>query len=134
MAAETSGPPAPKKARRSTPLSRVTAEERAKQFKTELYADGGVLFCRYCDHSIDLTRIDTVKDHLKSKKHSARKQAKQSKSSSTSVGASTSRQATLGTVLTSKELRREFVLENVHIHRYSPGKNRQNTSVFREVL
>ena len=62
------------KARRSTPLVRVTAEDGAKQFKTELYADVGVLFCRYCDHSLDFTHIDTVKDHLKSKKHATRKQ------------------------------------------------------------
>ena len=58
--------PAPKKARRCTPLARVTAEDRARQFKTELYADDGVLFCHYCDHSLDFTRVDMVKDHLKS--------------------------------------------------------------------
>ena len=104
--------PLPKKARRSTPLVRVTAEDRAKQFKTKLYADDRVLFYRYCDHSFDFTRIDTVKDHLKSKKHTTRKQAKESNSSSTSLcGPSTSRQATLGTVLKSKDLREEFVLD-----------------------
>ena len=51
MAAERAEEPVRKKARRCTPLARVTAEDRAKQFKTELYADGGVLFCRFCDHS-----------------------------------------------------------------------------------
>ena len=58
--------PRAKKAKRSAPLTRVTAEERARQFKDDLYADGGVLFCRFCEHSIDFTRVDTVKDHLKS--------------------------------------------------------------------
>ena len=71
-------PPALKKARRSAPASRVSAEERAKQFK-DLYADGGVLFCSYCDHSVDYVHIDTIKNHLKSKKHCQRKASKQSK-------------------------------------------------------
>ena len=39
--------PRAKKAKRSAPLTRVTAEERARQFKDDLYADGGVLFCRF---------------------------------------------------------------------------------------
>ena len=92
MAAERAEEPVRKKPRRSTPVARITAEDRARQFKAELYADGGVLFCRYCDHSLDFTRIDTVKDHLKSKKHATRKQAKESKSSGTSLcGPSTSR-------------------------------------------
>ena len=46
--------PAAKKAKRSAPLSRVTAKERKKQFKTEFNADGGVLFCRFCEHSSTL--------------------------------------------------------------------------------
>ena len=46
--------PQAKKAKRSAPLTRVTAEERSRQFKNDLYADGGVLF---------------LKDLLKSKKH-----------------------------------------------------------------
>ena len=57
-------PPAVKKARRSAPAYRVSAEERAKQFK-DLYADSGVLFCSYCDHSVDVVCINTIKDHLK---------------------------------------------------------------------
>ena len=60
--------PAPKKAKRSAPAARVSAEERAKQFKEDLYSDSGVLFCTYCEHSIDFVRLDTIKDHLKSKK------------------------------------------------------------------
>ena len=49
----------------------------------DLYMDGGVLFCKYCEHSIDYVRIyiyiDTIKDHLKSKKHASRKEAKLAK-------------------------------------------------------
>ena len=73
--------PTAKKAKRSAPLSRVTAEEGAKQFKTDFYADGGVHFCRFCEHSVDFTRLDTVKDHLMSKKHGAKKEACNAKSS-----------------------------------------------------
>ena len=44
----------------------VSAEERAKRFKEDLYPDGGVPFCRFCEHSVDFVRVDTIKDHLKS--------------------------------------------------------------------
>ena len=68
-----SAPPLAKKAKRSAPLTRLTAEERAKQFPEDLYADGGMLFFLlfppFCEHSVDFTHVDTVKDHLKSKKH-----------------------------------------------------------------
>ena len=52
---------AAKKAKRSAPLSRVTAKEREKQFKTEFNADEaeGVLFCRFCEHSVNFTHADT---------------------------------------------------------------------------
>ena len=66
---------------RSAPLSRITAEEREKQFNTDFYADGGVLFCRFCEHSVDFTRVDTVKDHLKINKHAAKKEARKAKNS-----------------------------------------------------
>ena len=38
-----SGPP-PKKAKKSTPLLKVTAEAQASQFAEDFYADGGILF------------------------------------------------------------------------------------------
>ena len=69
-------PPLPKKGKRSVLISRATAEERARQFESNLYSNGGVLFCRFCEHSVDFTLVDTVKDHLKSKKHAAKKEAK----------------------------------------------------------
>ena len=50
---------AAKEAKRSASLSRVTAKEREKQFKTEFNADGGVLCCRFCEHSVDFTPVDT---------------------------------------------------------------------------
>ena len=79
-----------------------------------------------------------MKDHLKSKKHATRKQAKESKSSSTSLcGPSTSWQATLGTVLKSKDLREEFVLDYLKMCTLADiplEKNKQNTPIFREAL
>ena len=37
------GSPSAKKAKRSAAVLRVSVEERAKQFKEDFYADGGVL-------------------------------------------------------------------------------------------
>ena len=68
-----------KMANRRAHISRVSAEERAKQFNDDVHADGGVLFCKYCAHSIDFKCIDIIKDHLKSKKHCAKKCSQQSK-------------------------------------------------------
>lgn len=99
------GPNPAKKSRRSAPVSRVTAEERAKQFSSELYAEGGILFCKFCDHSLDFVRVDTIKDHLKSKKHLRRKDSKEATSSSAA------KQLTIKTVIKSKDLREEFVLD-----------------------
>ena len=47
------GPSSAKKQKRSAPVARVSAEDKAKQFKEDLYADGKVLFCKYCQYSID---------------------------------------------------------------------------------
>ena len=37
-----------KKQKSTTRMARVTAEESGKQFKEDLYADGKMLFCKYC--------------------------------------------------------------------------------------
>ena len=90
--------PRAKRAKRSAPVSRVSAEERAKQFQDELYAESGVLFCKYCEHSVDRLR----------------KGSKLGKAeSSTQDRPSTSRQVTLSSVVKSKDLREEFVLDYV---------------------
>ena len=72
-----------------------------------------MLFCRFCEHSVDFTRVDTVKDHLKSKKHAAKKEARKAKNSS-SDAPSTSRQMTLGTVVKSRDLRAELLTEHAY--------------------
>ena len=109
-----------KKRKRSTPVSRVAAGEQAKQFSDDLYAVQEVLFCRFCSHSLDYTRVDTLKDHLKSKKHLSKKEAHQKQGA---TGASTSKQ-TLGTLMKSKHMRENFILdllEDVHCCRYPSG-------------
>ena len=65
----------------STAVKKVSVEEQAKQFKEDLYVDGGILFCKYCQHSVDYVRVDTTKDHLLSKKHLSRKEKDDSCSS-----------------------------------------------------
>ena len=68
-------------------------------FQEDLYADGGVLFCKFCEHCIDFVRVNTIKDHLKSQKHVSRKQSKLS-----TAGSSSSRQVTLSTVVKAKDM------------------------------
>ena len=97
----------PAKKHRASPVARITAKERVKQFPSELYEDGGILFCRFCDHSIDLVRIDTIKDHLKSKKHKQRRDIKEAESS----GETRPVQVTLTTISKSKDVREEFILD-----------------------
>ena len=63
-------------AKRQHGLLRVCASERAKQFLADTYCDGDVLFCKFCQHSLDYVRVDTVKDHMLSKKHVANKELK----------------------------------------------------------
>ena len=60
----TEGPPPAKRGRHSTPVLRVTAEERVKQFSEDLYCDDSILFCKFRDHSVDYVRVDTIKDEI----------------------------------------------------------------------
>ena len=79
-----------------------------------MYSDGGVLFCQFCAHSVDYTRIDTIKDHVKSKKHLANKEAKRQRDAAGTASSSTcTRQTTLGAMMKSKDLRESFVLDFV---------------------
>ena len=57
-----------------------------------------------------LTCVDTVNDHLKSKKHAAKKKAWKAKNSSSDAH-STSRQMALTMVVKSRDFRSEFVLD-----------------------
>ena len=98
--------PQAKMAKRSTLVS-LTAEERIKQYPVDFYADGGVLFCRFCEHSIDFTHLDTVKNHIKSfiKRSSRKREWKE--------GASSSKQLALSICIKSEDLRERFVLDYI---------------------
>ena len=98
--------------KRKRPLTNVTAAERERQFPNDLYEDSGVLFCRVCVHSLDFTWIDTVKDHLKSKKHLRQSEIDRVKRASGS--GPTKCQATLDKVFAgtkSKVMRENFILD-----------------------
>ena len=49
--------------------SRISAADRGRDFKDDFYCEEGMLFCRFCHHSVDHVRKDTIKDHTSSKKH-----------------------------------------------------------------
>ena len=72
--------------------------------------DGEVLFCHYSKHSINFIRVDMIKDHLRSMQHVANKEKKVNR-----AGASSSQQVTLSTVLKSKDVRQEFILDYVKL-------------------
>ena len=49
----TSRPPPTKKSKRGANAPRVSASERVKKFSEHPYTDGGVLFCKFCNHSMN---------------------------------------------------------------------------------
>ena len=95
------------KVKRMPPVVTVTAEARAQQFE-DFYADNNVLFCKYCQHSLDYTRVDTLKDHLQAKKHTKRKDEVLSRGK-----AAAPKQQTLTSFVKSSDLRKEFTLDFV---------------------
>lgn len=103
--------------KRKRPPTNVTAIDRVRQFPQELYADNNILFCKVCVHSIDFTRLDTVRDHFKSKKHLTRRHAAESRKQAQAAqpsGSGNVRQTTLNTAFAgsnSKTLREEFILD-----------------------
>lgn len=53
--------------------AKITARDRAKELGNDFYEDGGVMFCKVCQHSVDYVRRQTALDHLKSVRHKNRK-------------------------------------------------------------
>ena len=63
----------------SKKLKIMSLLDRVEEFKEEMYADGRNV-CRwkyndfkFCQHSIDYTRVHTIKSHLITEKHQANK-------------------------------------------------------------
>ena len=86
---------------RAIPVAKVTTKEQARQFSSDFYENGGTLFCRFCEHSLDFVRINTIKDHLVSQKHNRNKDKKEAGSS----------QPVQHTLTKSKYLREECILD-----------------------
>ncbi len=55
--------------------AKITALDRAKEFGNDFYEDGGIMFCKSCQHSVDYLRRQTALEHLKSTRHKNRKQS-----------------------------------------------------------
>lgn len=53
--------------------TKITARDRAKELGNDFYEDGGVMFCKVCQHSVDYLRRQTALEHLKSIRHKNRK-------------------------------------------------------------
>ena len=66
----------------------ISARDRVKQFGDAFHADNNVLFCSLCNKTIDHIRLQTIKDHVGSKRH-------QEQLSHTSSDSSNKRQKTI---------------------------------------
>ena len=67
---------APPKRKKMTPVSKICAKARVEQFTYDFYAEDNMLFCKFCLHSVAIFRVDTIKDHIKSKVHMRKKSSK----------------------------------------------------------
>uniref|UniRef100_UPI00358FF509 uncharacterized protein n=1 Tax=Myxine glutinosa TaxID=7769 RepID=UPI00358FF509 len=125
----------PRKRTKQAPIGFVCASARAKQYDEDFYAEGNVLFCKFCDHSVDYKRLDTLKDHLLSKKHGKNKCAKlpvaiiklegddaeqqvpfrHSGIRQVTLRRAGTRQVTLPSGFKSKHLREDFILDFVRL-------------------
>ncbi|XP_020665797.1 CGG triplet repeat-binding protein 1 isoform X3 [Pogona vitticeps] len=64
--------PPPSRSRSKTALY-VTPQDRVTEFGSELYEDGGKLYCTFCNVVLNHVRKSAINDHLKSKTHTKRK-------------------------------------------------------------
>ena len=94
-----------------TPVSKICVKARDEQFRDDFYAEDNMLICKFCLHSVDIFRVDIIKDHIKLKVHMRK---------NSSIGSSQVKQKTITTLFKSKEIRDEFILDfffffkNVH--------------------
>ena len=59
--------------KRRGPKAKVTINTRVEENPDEFRIDNGLLFCNFCNHSIDWVRKSTVDDHLNSITHKIKK-------------------------------------------------------------
>ena len=106
-----------KEAKRNSLVHKLTAKERARKSSDDMYEDGGILFGKYCEHSVDYVYVDTINDHLKSEKYCSRKETKVDKAEKCMGGsaAGSSQKITLPTLVKCKDARQEFILDYVKL-------------------
>ena len=81
---------------------KITFSSRVKEYPTIFYEDHGLLFCKFCCHSLDL-KSSTIKDHLQTKSHKNKRKVQET------TAAPVLRQVTLTTVQKNQESRSKFV-------------------------
>lgn len=102
---------------------KMTAQLRATKYADYRYdTDSKLMFCKYCNHSIEWTRKQTCDEHINSERHNNKKKAHTSTSSSaTGTSRSTitrgrpvlSYQTSIETAYKSSEARNQFVQDFV---------------------
>ena len=56
-----------------TAVSKICDKAGVEQFPDDFYAEDNILFCKFCLHSVDIFRVDTIIDHIKSEVHMRKK-------------------------------------------------------------
>ena len=56
-----------------TLVCKICAKAKVEQFPDDFYVEENMLFCKLYLHSVDIFRVDTIKDHIKSKNQFAKK-------------------------------------------------------------
>nr|XP_057913311.1 uncharacterized protein LOC131107370 [Doryrhamphus excisus] len=92
-------PPSAKKLRNTT----LTPKYRAEQYPGDFYVSGDMLFCTFCQHSVDWKRKNTCDDHLLSKSHLKKKETHSANASRQP------RQTCVTASFKSADLRKDFV-------------------------
>ncbi|CAG8659079.1 24032_t:CDS:2, partial [Gigaspora rosea] len=72
------------------PCKNNSVHTRVEENPGEFRVDNDVLFCNFCDHSIDWKQKSTVIDHLNSKGHKSNKDAGKNKLHQQTIAASLS--------------------------------------------
>ena len=104
--------PAPLK-KKITLVSKICAKARVEPYPDDFYAKENILFCKFCLHSVDIFRVDTIKDHIKSKTHLTKKSSKKS---------SQLKQKTITILLKCEEVWNDFGLDFYLIFLYTKLK------------
>src|SRR5215216_1958094 len=86
-------------------VSSITAYTQVDEYKEVFRVDGSLLFCNYCDLSVEWRHKSTVDSHCLGKKHLAQKKIYEANIQRKS-------QQTLGTTLLAADSKRE-VVENL---------------------